>query len=310
MISIIIPCYNEQEIIKDFINELYKNLKLINEKFEIIFVDNKSDDKTLDIIQENIKIFEKYKVLCLSNYFGKEAAILAGLDVINGKASIIMDPDLEDPPSLISELISKWKEGYDVVYAQRKEAQTTFLKKILRVIFYFIFRNLVNEKFLIPENTGDFRILDNKVVNKIKSMREKTRFLRGLVSYVGYKQTGIEFDRPFRKKGKSKSNIFFLIRYGIDALLSSSSGPASLITKFGIFSLALVFMISSIIIVNKIFFDPYEGFSLTVLLILFLFSLNTLMIGVVGEYVTRIYDEVKQRPNYIIERIIEDEKNS
>jgi len=310
MISIIIPCYNEQEIIKDFINELYKNLKLINEKFEIIFVDNKSDDKTLDIIQENIKIFEKYKVLCLSNYFGKESAILAGLDVVNGKASIIMDPDLEDPPSLISELISKWKEGYDVVYAQRRETQTTFLKKILRGIFYFIFRNLVNEKFLIPKNTGDFRILDNKVVNKIKSMREKTRFLRGLVSYVGYKQTGIEFDRPFRKKGKSKSNIFFLIRYGIDALLSSSSGPASLITKFGIFSLALVFMISTIIIVNKIFFDPYEGFSLTVLLILFLFSLNTLMIGVVGEYVTRIYDEVKQRPNYIIERIIEDERNS
>ena len=310
MISIIIPCYNEQEIIKDFINELYKNLKLINEKFEIIFVDNKSDDKTLDIIQENIKIFEKYKVLCLSNYFGKESAILAGLDVVNGKASIIMDPDLEDPPSLISELISKLKEGYDVVYAQRRETQTTFLKKILRGIFYFIFRNLVNEKFLIPKNTGDFRILDNKVVNKIKSMREKTRFLRGLVSYVGYKQTGIEFDRPFRKKGKSKSNIFFLIRYGIDALLSSSSGPASLITKFGIFSLVLVFMISSIIIVNKIFFDPYEGFSLTVLLILFLFSLNTLMIGVVGEYVTRIYDEVKQRPNYIIERIIEDEKNS
>jgi len=310
MISIIIPCYNEQEIIKDFINELYKNLKLINEKFEIIFVDNKSDDKTLDIIQENIKIFEKYKVLCLSNYFGKESAILAGLDVVNGKASIIMDPDLEDPPSLISELISKLKEGYDVVYAQRRETQTTFLKKILRGIFYFIFRNLVNEKFLIPKNTGDFRILDNKVVNKIKSMREKTRFLRGLVSYVGYKQTGIEFDRPFRKKGKSKSNIFFLIRYGIDALLSSSSGPASLITKFGIFSLALVFMISTIIIVNKIFFDPYEGFSLTVLLILFLFSLNTLMIGVVGEYVTRIYDEVKQRPNYIIERIIEDERNS
>ena len=304
MISIVIPCFNENLIINDFIDELKNNIDQIKEEFEIIFVDNKSNDTTLDLIIKKKQIFKNCKILCLSNYFGKESAILAGLDSANGEASIIMDPDLEDPPSLIKELIKYWNEGNDVVYAQRKNTETTFVKKIMKNIFYFTFKNLVNKNFLIPNNTGDFRILDKKVVQQLKNMREKTRFLRGLVSYVGLKQKGIEFDRPFRKKGKSKSNILFLVKYGFDALLSSTSGPANLITKFGLLSLFIIFIFTVFIIINKLFFNPYEGFSFTILLILFLFSLNTIMIGVIGEYVTRIYDEVKQRPNYIIEKII------
>jgi dolichol-phosphate mannosyltransferase len=310
MITIIIPCYNEKEIIKDFIDELYLNVKSLKDDFEIIFIDNKSTDNTVDILKENIKVFKNYKLICLSNYFGKEAAILSGLDKASGDASIIMDPDLEDPPSLIQELIGKWKEGNDVVYAQRKNTETTVLKKIMKKVFYFIFKSLVNKKFAIPENTGDYRLLDKKITIQIVSMRERNRFLRGLVSFIGHKQEGIEFDRPFRKKGNSKSSIKFLIKYGFDAILSSTSGPAGLITKFGIFSLLIVFIMSAFIIVNKVFGDPYEGFSLTILLILFLFSLNTFMIGVIGEYVTRIYDEVKKRPNYIIEEIIDNQKNS
>ena len=304
MISIVIPCFNENLIINDFIDELKNNIDQIKEEFEIIFVDNKSNDTTLDLIIKKKQIFKNCKILCLSNYFGKESAILAGLDSANGEASIIMDPDLEDPPSLIKELIKYWNEGNDVVYAQRKNTETTFVKKIMKNIFYFTFKNLVNKNFLIPNNTGDFRILDKKVVQQLKNIREKTRFLRGLVSYVGLKQKGIEFDRPFRKKGKSKSNILFLVKYGFDALLSSTSGPANLITKFGLLSLFIIFIFTVFIIINKLFFNPYEGFSFTILLILFLFSLNTIMIGVIGEYVTRIYDEVKQRPNYIIEKII------
>ncbi len=310
MITIIIPCYNEKEIIKDFIDELYLNVKSLKDDFEIIFIDNKSTDNTVDILKENIEVFKNYKLICLSNYFGKEAALLSGLDKASGDASIIMDPDLEDPPSLIQELIGKWKEGNDVVYAQRKNTETTVLKKIMKKVFYFIFKSLVNKKFAIPENTGDYRLLDKKITIQIVSMRERNRFLRGLVSFIGHKQEGIEFDRPFRKKGNSKSSIKFLIKYGFDAILSSTSGPAGLITKFGIFSLLIVFIMSAFIIVNKVFGDPYEGFSLTILLILFLFSLNTFMIGVIGEYVTRIYDEVKKRPNYIIEEIIDNQKNS
>ena len=310
MISIVIPCFNEELIINDFIDELKNNTDQTNEEFEIIFVDNKSSDKTLNLISNKKQIFKNCKIICLSNYFGKESAILAGFDACNGDASIVMDPDLEDPPSLITELIKNWNDGNDVVYAQRKNTETTFIKKFMRNIFYFMFKNLVNKNFLIPHNTGDFRILDKKIVEQLKNMREKTRFLRGLVSYVGLKQKGIEFDRPFRKKGKSKSSIFFLIKYGIDALISSTSGPANLITKFGLMSLFIIFIFTIFIIINKLFFNPYEGFSFTVLLILFLFSLNTIMIGVIGEYVTRIYDEVKQRPNYIIEKIIDNKNNS
>ena len=193
---------------------------------------------------------------------------------------------------------------------KEKTTETTLIKKIMRKTFYMLFKNFVNQKYLIPENTGDFRLLNRKIVDQIINMRERTRFLRGLVSFVGYKQFGIEFDRPFRKKGNSKSNISFLIKYGFDAIFSSTSGPAGLITKIGIFSISIVFMISIFVFINKFFRNPYEGFSLTILLILFLFSLNTFMIGIVGEYVTRIYDEVKQRPNYIIDEIIDNEKNS
>lgn len=305
MLSIIIPCYNEEEIIEDFIDELKENVDKIKEDFEIIFVDNKSSDKTVSKIKQNLNKFNKCKIICLSNYFGKESAILAGIDKSNGNACIIMDPDLEDPPSLLNEMIYEWKNGYHVVYAVRKTIKTTFVKKVMRSVFYFIYKWLVNKNFLIPKNTGDFRLIDKKIIEQLKNMRERTRFLRGLVSFIGAKQKSVEFDRPFRKKGKSKSNIFFLIRYGFDALLSSTAGPANLITKFGLLSLGIIFLFLIFIIMNKFFFNPYEGFSFTIILILFLFSLNTIMIGIVGEYVTRIYNEVKQRPNYIIDETIE-----
>ena len=305
MISIVIPCYNEETIIDDFIKELHQNISKINESFEVIFIDNKSNDETVNKLREKINIFENAKIICLTNYFGKESAILSGIDNSKGDACIIMDPDLEDPPSLIKEMVNESKKGFNVVYAVRKSIETTLIKKFMRSIFYFLYKNLVDKNFLIPANTGDFRLIDKKIINQLKNMRERTRFLRGLVSFIGAKQKSLEFDRPFRKKGKSKSNIFFLIKYGFDALLSSTAGPANLITKFGIFSLATIFIFLIFILINKFFFNPYEGFSFTIILILFLFSLNTIMIGIIGEYITRIYNEVKQRPNYIIEEIIE-----
>ena len=310
MISIVIPCFNEELIIEDFIDELHANISKLDESFEIIFVDNKSNDATINKIKKKLDIFKNAKIICLTNYFGKESAILSGIDISKGDSCIIMDPDLEDPPSLINEMILEWKKGYDVVYAVRKTIKTTFLKKLMRSVFYFLYEIFVDKNFTIPENTGDFRLLNKKIIEQLKSMRERTRFLRGLVSFIGAKQKSIEFDRPFRKKGKSKSSILFLIKYGFDALLSSTAGPASLITKFGIFSLSMIFIFLLFILINKFFFNPYEGFSFTIILILFLFSLNTIMIGIIGEYITRIYNEVKQRPNYIIEEIIDQQNNS
>ena len=304
MISIIVTCFNESEIINEFIVALNKEIIKINEKFEVIFVDNKSNDNTLEIIKKNVEIFNNYKIISLSNYFGKESGILAGLDNSDGDAIIIIDPDLEDPPELIKDLIDKWKEGYEVVYAKRNTTKLPLYKSVLKKIFYKIFKMSINKEFNIPSNTGDYRILDQKIKNILTSMRERTRFLRGLISYIGFKQTGIFFDRPIRKKGKSKSTVGFLIKYGMDALLSSTGAPVSIITKSGIFSLFSISFFILIVIIIKIFFNPPLGFSLTALFILFLFSFNTLLIGIVGEYVTRIYDEVKTRPNYIIENII------
>ena len=304
MISIVVTCFNESEIINEFIVALNKEIKKINEKFEVIFVDNKSNDNTLKIIKKNVEIFNNYKIISLSNYFGKESGILAGLDNSDGDAIILIDPDLEDPPELIKDLIEKWKEGYEVVYAKRNKVTLPLYKSVLKKIFYKIYKMSINKEFNIPSNTGDYRILDKKIKNILTSMRERTRFLRGLISYIGFKQTGIFFDRPIRKKGKSKSTVSFLIKYGMDALLSSTGAPVSIITKIGIFSLFSISILILIVIIIKIFFNPPLGFSLTALFILFLFSFNTLLIGIVGEYVTRIYDEVKTRPNYIIEDII------
>jgi len=304
MISIIVTCYNESDIIGEFIPALNKEIAQIKEEFELIFVDNKSNDNTLEIIKKNINIFNNYKIISLSNYFGKESGILAGLDNSEGEAIIIMDPDLEDPPELIKEFINKWKEGYDVVYATRNTVKLPFYKNMLKKVFYKVFKIFANQEFNIPSNTGDFRIIDKKIKNILTTMRERIRFLRGLISYIGFKQTGIFFDRPIRKKGKSKSSLNWLIKYGMDSLLSSTGGPVSLITRVGIFSLISISILTIFIIINKLFFDPVLGFSFTTLLILFLFSFNILLIGVVGEYVTRIYDEVKTRPNYIVEDII------
>ena len=304
MISIIVTCFNESEIINEFIIALNKEISKINEKFEVIFVDNKSSDDTPEIIKNNIELFKNYKIICLSNYFGKESGILAGLDNSEGEAIIIMDPDLEDPPELIKDLIKKWKEGYDVVYATRNKVQLPFYKSILKKTFYIVFKIFTKQGFNIPSNTGDYRIIDKKIKSILISMRERIRFLRGLISYIGFKQTGILFDRPIRKKGKSKTSISWLIRYGMDSLLSSTGAPVSVITRIGLFSLFSTSVFAIFIIINKLFFNPILGFSFTVLLILFLFSFNTLLIGIIGEYIIRIYDEVKTRPNYIIEDII------
>ncbi len=308
MISIVVPCYNEESIIQDFIVEIKKNIVLSSYNFEIIFIDNNSSDSTLHILERKIEDLTHSKVICLTNYFGKESAILAGLDVAKGDAVIIMDPDLEDPPELISDLIKFWKEGFDVVYAIRKSENISLSKKIIKKIFFFIFSIFLKKNNYIPENTGEFRILDRKEVDHIINMRERTRFLRGLVSFVGLNQKGIPFDRPFRKKGKSKSNLSFLIDYGMDAMISSTSMPASLITRFGIFLLVIIILIFIFVLANKFLSNPYQGFSFTILLILLLFSMNTIMIGILGEYVVRIYNEVKKRPNYIVRKIIDNNR--
>ena len=302
MISIIVPCYNESVIIKDFIEAVKTKVKNI-QNFELIFIDNNSTDETFEIIQNSKSEFKYFKIIKLSNYFGKEAAILAGLDACEGEAAIIMDPDLEDPIELIDKLILKLQEGYDVVLTVRKSEQIPLIKKFLKKIFYIII-TLSSENEKLQINSGDFRIINKKVIKNIISMRERTRFLRGLVNFVGYKQTYLEFDRPFRKKGETKSSINFLINYALDSLFSFSSVPIRLILRFGIFLFIFLLAFGIYLLIQKLFSKPIEGFTSVLLLIGLSTVFNIIAIGIVGEYVSRIYNEVKNRPNYIVDKII------
>ena len=305
MISIIVPCFNEENIIEKFVLELSNTIDNINKDFELIFIDNSSSDQTfskLNILKDK---FNKLKIIKFSNYFGKEAAILAGLDKCSGESAIIMDPDLEDPPNLIPELIDKWENGYEVVLTKRRSEELSILKKVLKNIFYKILIFSSQDGKKIQDNSGDFRLIDKKVINHLKSMRERTRFLRGLVNYIGFSQTVVEFDRPFRKKGKSKSSYSFLYKYAFDSLFSFSNVPIALVTKFGFMLLLFILAFGIFLIFQKLLGKPIEGFTTVLLLIGLTSSFNIIAIGLVGEYVSRIYIEVKNRPIYIISEILE-----
>lgn len=304
-ISIIVPCYNEEEIILNFIDELEKTTKSTNYRFELIFIDNRSLDSTWEKLFSAKEKFAKVKLIQFSNYFGKEAAILSGIDECTGDAAIIMDPDLEDPPELIPELIQKWKDGAEIVLTYRSSEDISKTKKILKGIFYKLLIYCSERVQKLPQHSGDFRILDRKVVNYLKSMREKTRFLRGLVNYIGFKQEIISFDRPFRQKGHSKSSYNFLYKYALDSLFSFSNVPISLIIKFGFGLLFFIIIFTIYLIFQKILGNPLGGFTTVLLLIGLTSSFNIIAIGLVGEYVSRIYTEVKNRPPYIISKNID-----
>ena len=222
-----------------------------------------------------------------------------------------MDPDLEDPVEMVDKLKNKMQEGYDVVLTVRKSEKISLLKKFLKKLFYLVM-SFSSEKEKLKSNSGDFRIINRKVINNLISMRERTRFLRGLVNYIGYKQTFLEFDRPFRAKGESKSSISFLINYALDSLFSFSSVPIKLILRFGLILLLFILIFAIYLLVQKFLLKPLEGFTTVLLLIAITSMFNIIAIGVVGEYVSRIYNEVKKRPIYIIDKIItnDDEKNN
>ena len=209
-ISIIVPIFNEEEIIELFSDELKKTINnLTNYKFKIIFVNNKSSDNTSEIINKISFSTHNLKIINLSNYFGKEAAILAGLENSESDAYIIIDPDLEDPPYLINNMISLWEEKNEIVLTKRKSEELPLLKKFLKMIFYKFIISFVPNNQSISENIGDFRLISKKVRNEVILFREKIRFFRNIVSYINFKTSIIEFDRPKRIKGTSKSNYYF-----------------------------------------------------------------------------------------------------
>jgi glycosyltransferase involved in cell wall biosynthesis len=302
-LSIVVPVYNEASNIFPFLKRLLPVIKKLTSSYEIIFVLDPSSDNTEEVILESSKLNPHIKLLKMSRRFGQPAATMAGLAYSTSKRVVIIDVDLQDPPELIIDLYRKMDEGFDVVYATRRTREgETFIKKIFAKTGYKIINSL--SEVQIPKNTGDFRIMSRRVVNELSALNDKHGFLRGLVAYVGFNQTGILYARDSRHAGKGKYNRYFgSLRIGINGLVGFSAKPLNIMALFGGVVASLSFLLGGWYVIQKMF-GVYltPGLSTTVILISFFAGIQLLSLGLVGEYISRIYDEVKNRPTYIIER--------
>ena len=303
LVTILVPAYNEQEVL----NLLYDRLeKLMNENtnydFEVLLVNDGSKDKTFEIMQELRKKDKRFCYLNLSRNFGKETAMIAGLDYCKGDAVVIIDADLQDPPELIPEMIKYWEEGYDDVYAKRKSREgETWLKKFTSKMYYRVLQGFT--RIEIQKDTGDFRLLDRRCVEALKSMRENQRYTKGLFSIIGYNKKEILYDRDPRAAGQTKWNYGKLIDLSIDGITSFTTSPlrwAALI-GCGVSVIGFIYMIYIIIktIVTGI---DVPGYASLMVVILFLGGIQLIFLGIIGEYLGRTFNESKHRPLYFIER--------
>ena len=302
LISIIIPFFNEE----GNVDELYKRLKQLSKKeknynFEIIAVEHGSKDSTLEKLISLHKKDKSLKILQLSKNFGtSDAGISAGLSFASGDAAIILMADLQEPPELISQFIRKWEQGYEVVFGiVKKRPDASYFRRICSVLFYKILNLLTNNLF--PENVSDFRLIDKKVYVAINEMPERNKFLRGLISWTGFKQIGIPFERSPRFAGQSKADFLTVLKVAANGIFSFSYTPLKVVTILG-FCLSVVSFLT-IVYQMALFFlhgRGVPGITSIIVLTSFLFGMLFLILGIIGEYLSRIYDEVKGRPNYII----------
>ena len=301
-VTILVPAYNEQEVLP----MLYDRLKaimdeLINYDFEILFVNDGSKDNTLKIIRE---LREKDNRVCyvnLSRNYGKETAMIAGLDYMKGDCVVLIDADLQDPPELIPEMITYWEEGYDDVYAKRRSRQgETFLKKFTSWGYYRVLQHMT--RIEIQKDTGDFRLLDRRCVEALKQMRESERYTKGLFSWIGYNKKEILYDRDSRAAGKTKWNYKQLVNLSIDGITSFTTSPLRLAAKTGIVVSLVGFLYMLVIIFKTLFFGvDVAGYASMMVVILFLGGLQLIFLGVIGEYLGRAFYETKGRPLYFID---------
>lgn len=305
LITYVFPIYNESGNIA----LLYQTIKgLLAQQsesydFELVFVNDGSRDDSLEKLYALQEQDARVVVVNFARNFGHQLAVTAGLDRATGDAVIIMDSDMQDPPQVSLELIKKWEEGFDVVYAQRRTRKDSLFKKLSAHVFYWILWKVADID--IPRNTGDFRLLDRKVVDVLNQFREHNRFLRGMVSYVGFKQAGVLFDREKRHAGVTGYPLKKMIKFASDGILAFSWAPLKLIGRLGYFFSALSFLGIAYAITRKIF-DPAElvpGWTFTVIAILLIGGIQMIMLGVLGSYIGRIYTEVQGRPLYIVESV-------
>lgn len=301
-LSIVIPVYYSAAIFPTLYERLIATLEDFSDSFEIIAVVDGCKDNSADVIAEVNRNDPRVKLIEFSRNFGNQMAITAGLQHARGDTVIVIDDDLEDPPEVIPDLVRKSQEGFDVVYAVRKKRQISWLQHKIFKSYYKIFNKLSN--YHVPEDVGDFCLMRRSVVDALNSMPESHRYVRGLRSWAGFRQTGLEFDREVRHSGRSGFNLAGYSRFAFDAIFSFSHTPLFLSTYLG-FAIALIsFLLGIGFVVAKMlgFLPDVPGWASIVVIVLFSGGIQLLSIGVLGQYIGRIYDEVKKRPPYIVKR--------
>jgi polyisoprenyl-phosphate glycosyltransferase len=301
LISVVIPAYNEEEVLEELKKRLQEVIAINSDyNFEIIIIENGSIDHTYDGLVKINKEDRRFKIIRLSRNFGCDGGIAAGLSYAKGDAAVIMNADLQDPPELIGQFIEKWEEGYEIVYGIIKKREgVAFTRAFMSSMFYKIINRLTND--VIPENVSDFRLVDRKVYSVVKGMDERNKFLRGMIAWTGFKQTGIPFERPARFAGTSKGAFLPTFQVALNGIFSFSYLPLKIATMLGFLVSLGSFSLAFIEFVLWLKYgSTVQGFTTMILVILFLFGTLFLLIGIMGEYVARIYDEVKGRPNWIV----------
>jgi glycosyltransferase involved in cell wall biosynthesis len=300
-ISLVVPCFNEEKTVPSFLESVTPILEATELDFEIVFIDDGSSDKTVTTILAQSMKFPFVRLVEFSRHFGKEAALTAGLQFATGNAVIPMDCDLQDPPSLIPEMIAEWKAGFKVVHAVRRSRQTdSWFKRTSAQAFYSLMDDITDVP--IPPNCGDFRLMDRVVVDAILSFPERNRYMKGIMAAVGFKASSVDFERISRVKGKSKFNFWKLWNFALDAITSFSTLPLRVWTYIGAIVALISFSYATYIIIRTIAWGVITpGFATLSCLILFLGGVQLIGMGVLGEYIGRIVAETKQRPLFLVE---------
>ena len=301
-ISVIVPIFNEQKIIGELYDRLKATVSQISENYEFIFVNDGSKDHSLLELLKLSELDERVFYINFSRNFGHQIAVTAGLDICKGKAVVIIDGDLQDPPELIADLYKKYQEGYDIVYAKReKRMGETFFKKITAKMFYRVMKKITSID--IPLDTGDFRLIDSKVVKYLKLMPEQNKFLRGQIAWLGFKQGEVLFNRDERKHGKTSYSFGKMLQFALDGITSFSDKPLQMVSMLGIFFSFVSFIIILYAVYSHfVLHQTITGWTSIIISTMFIGGVQLISIGVIGEYINRINRNVLNRPLYIVEK--------
>lgn len=301
--SIVIPAYNEQEVLPEFHRRLCAVLAALEGGSEIIYVNDGSRDNTLGVLQELRRTDPRVGIIDLSRNFGKELALTAGLDYARGAAAVVIDADLQDPPELIPELVKQWHAGYDVVYAKRTERSgETWVKKLTAKLFYRVIRRI--SEVAIPEDSGDFRLLSRRALDALKQLREQHRFMKGLFAWIGYPQQAVLYRRDARFAGTTKWNYWKLWTFALEGITSFTIAPLKIATYVGVFVALLAFLFALFIVYKTLVYgDPVRGYPSLMVIVLFLGGIQLVALGVIGEYLGRMFTETKHRPLYLVKHL-------